>query len=122
MGFLGAVLSWLSGGALGRILDTVDRRIDVEANKDKIRGDVIREHMRTRAGWMRAGGFWTLLLFAIPTAFHFAAVVVYSVFWCADCAYPKDWTIAALPAPMSQWQGWVVLACIGGLSLFSLKR
>ena len=110
------------GGLVDRVLDTVDKRIDLQADKNKIKGEILREHLRTRSDWMRAGGFWTLLLFAIPVSFHFGAVCVYSVFWCADCAYPQDWTIAALPGVMATWEWYIILASIGGLSLFSWRR
>lgn len=110
-----------TGGFLDRVLDTVDNRISAESDREKIKGDIIREHMRTRADWMRAGGFWTLAAFAGLVIFHMGAVVLYSVFWCADCAFPKPWSIAALPGPMAQWEGWIVLASIGGLSLMGRK-
>lgn len=123
---IGAILSWLTGngfrGALDRALDTIDNKIEAETDREKIKADIIRQHMTTRGEWLRAGGFWTLAAFAVPALFHFGAVTVYSVFWCADCAYPKAWTIAALPAPMSEWQGWIVLASIGGLSLLGVRR
>lgn len=120
------LFSWLTGGGatalLDRALDTVDKRIEAETDRDKIKGDIIREHMRTRSDWMRSGGFWTLLLFAVPTAAHYLAVIVYSMLWCAGCAYPKSWTIAALPGAMAEWEGWIVLASIGGLALIGARK
>jgi len=37
----------------------------------------------------------------------------YSVLWCADCAYPQPWTIAALPPPLDAWAGAIVLSIFG---------
>jgi len=116
------ILKWLTGGVLDRILSTVDAKIKSETNREKIKGDIIMEHMRTRIGWMQAGGFWTLMLFAVPTAFHYGFVTVYSSFWCKLCMYPVGWSVAALPEPMASWEGYIVLASIGGLSLLGLRR
>lgn len=115
-------LRWLTGGVLDRAMQSVDKYVDAQTDRESIKAEIIKEHMRTRADWMRAGGFWTLLAFAAPVVFHFSAVVLYSVFWCAGCAFPQPWSIAALPGPMAQWEGWIVLASIGGLSLLGIKR
>ena len=61
-------------------------------------------------------------MLALPVVFHFAAVVVYSVFWCAGCAYLVGWTIADLPGPMAEWEGWFIIACVGGAGAFAWKR
>ena len=102
MGFLTWIGNFLTGGILQRSLDSVDKWVDSQTDREKIKGDIIIEHYRTRADWMRSGGFWLMLIFAVPLAFWFGAVCVYSVFWCAGCAYPQTWTIAALPAPIDQ--------------------
>jgi hypothetical protein len=119
---LALLLRWLGGGALDRILDTVDRRVQAEQDRDRIKGEVIKAHLASRAGWMAAGGFWLLLMWSVVALSHYAAVTVYSILWCARCAYPQPWTIAALPPPMSEWQGWIVMASIGGLGLLRLGR
>jgi hypothetical protein len=119
---LAAILRFLSGGVLDRVLDTVDRRIEVEENRDKIKADILRTHLATRADFMRAGGFWLMLIFAVPLALWWGAVIVYSILWCAGCAYPQDWTIAALPAPLDEWAGAIVVAIFGVVGLDRFKR
>lgn len=121
IGILKAIAGFFGGGLLDRALATVDKHIDAQTDRERIKGDIIIAHMNTRAGWLRAGGIWTLLIFACLAAFHFGAVVVYSVFWCADCAFPQPWTIAALPGQMAEWEGWIILASIGGLSLLARR-
>ena len=118
---LRGILSALGGGILDRVLDTVDRKIAVETDREKIKGDIVRAHYRNRADWMRSGGFVLSLLFAVPLAFWFGAVMVYSVFWCLDCAYPKDWTIAALPAPLDQWAGGIIISIFGVIGVSRLR-
>lgn len=117
-----ALINLLTGGVLDRVLDTVDRKVQSSTDREKIKGDIIKEHMRTRAGWMKSGGFITLMVLLVPTAYHYAAVSIYSVHWCKDCHAAKDWTIAALPEPLDQYQGWIILAAIGGLSLLTGLR
>ncbi|AGG91188.1 MULTISPECIES: hypothetical protein [unclassified Sulfitobacter] len=115
-------LKWLTGGVLDRAMQTVDKYVDAQTDREAIKADIIKTHMQTRADWLRAGGFWTLLLFAVPTALHYMAVVLYSLLWCARCAFPVGWTIAALPGAMADWQGYIILASIGGLSLLGMRR
>ena len=116
------ILGWLTGGILNRALDTVDRKIAADTDREKLKGDIIIEHYRQRADWMRAGGFWLMVMFAVPFALWVAAVVIYSVFWCARCAYPQEWVIAALPAPLDEWGWLIVVSIFGVIGLERLKR
>lgn len=116
------LLSWLGGGILDRALDTVDRKIAAETDREAVKAQIIMEHYRQRASWMRAGGFWLMVMFAGPLALWWAAVLVYSVLWCQGCAYPQTWTIAALPAPLNEWAGMIVLSIFGVIGVHGLKK
>ena len=107
------LVKWLTGGALDRVLDTVDRKVAAETDREAIKARIIQEHYRHRGEWMRAGGFWLMLVFSAPVVFWFGAVCIYSVLWCADCAYPQSWTIAALPAPLDEWAALIVSSIFG---------
>lgn len=111
---IATILKWLTGGVLDRALSTVDKAIDAKTDREAIKGEIIKEYYRQRADWMRAGGFWLMLLFALPLAFWFSAVTIYSVLWCQRCAWPQDWTIAALPPPLDEW-GWLIVVSIFGV-------
>ena len=120
---LKTLIGWITGGALDRVLDTVDRRVAADADKERIKADIIAAHYASRAGFMQAGGFWLMLAFAAPLALWFASVCVYSVLWCQGCAYPQDWTIAALPAPLDEWAAQIVIAIFGvaGVTRFARR-
>jgi hypothetical protein len=117
-----AILSWLSGGALDRVLRTVDAKIQSDVDREKLKADIVLEFYRTRSDYMRAGGLWLMVAFAAPLALWWAAVLVYSVLWCARCAYPQEWSIAALPPPLDQWAGMIVLSIFGVIGVDRLKR
>ncbi|ARU02959.1 hypothetical protein [Yoonia vestfoldensis] len=116
------LLTWLTGGALDRVMATVEANIAAKTDKEAIKAEIIKTHYATRPDFMRAGGFWLMLIFALPLAFWWSAVLIYSVFWCARCAYPVSWSIAALPAPLDEWAGVIILAIFGVLGVDRLRR
>ena len=119
---IGAVIRWLTGGFLDRVLTTVDRTVAAQTDRDALKRDLIVEHYRTRADFMRTGGFWLMLGFAVPLMLWWAAVLVYSVLWCAGCAFPQDWTVAALPSPLDEWAGLIVMAIFGVIGVDRIRR
>lgn len=122
IGIFRALFGWLGSGPLDRILSTVDRKIEAETDREALKAEIIKTHYATRADWMRAGGFWLMLIFALPLAVWFGAVCVYSILWCAGCAYPQDWTIAALPPPLDTWAGGIVISIFGVVGVSRLRR
>ena len=116
------ILKWLTGGVLDRAMSTIDRKIAADTDREKLKADIILEHYRSRADWMRAGGFWLMLIFAAPLAVWWGAVLLYSLLWCARCAYPQAWSIAALPAPLDEWAGLIVMAIFGVIGIDRLSR
>lgn len=119
---LGRILGWLTGGVLDRILSTVDKRIEAETDREALKAEIIKEHYRSRADWMRAGGFWLMLIFAVPLAVWWAAVIVYSMLWCSQCIYPQPWIVAALPPPLDEWAGAIVIAIFGVIGVSRFKK
>lgn len=116
------LINLVGGGLLDRVLDSVDRSMDAQTDKERLKADIIRTHYETRPGFMKAGGFVLMLLFAVPLAMWFSAVLIYSVFWCQGCAYPQPWSIAALPPPLNDWAGGIVLAIFGVIGVQGVKR
>ena len=116
------ILNWLTKGAMDRALGTVDKYIDSQTDRERIKADMVQSYYTNRASWMQSGGFWLMLLFAVPVAVWFGAVTLYNLLWCARCVYPQTWTIAAYPPPLDEWAGWIVIACIGGAGAFAFKK
>lgn len=119
IGFLARIIT---RDTLGRVFDLIDKRTDSETERQALRAEVLREHLRTRGDYMRAGGFVLMLLFAVPLAAWFGAVVVYSILWCAGCAYPQAWSIAALPQPLDEWAGAIIVSIFGVVGISRLRR
>lgn len=104
----GALFGWLAGGPLDRILDTVDHKVDNQTERERIKSKVVSDYMAGQVAILTGRGWWFPLFFIAPLGFWFAAVCVYSVLWCADCAFPQSWTVAALPPPLDEWAGVIV--------------
>lgn len=122
---IGAVLGFFgklfAGNFVDKVFSTIDAKIKSETDREALKRDIIVEHYRNRADWMRAGGFWLMLAFAVPLALWWSAVLVYSVLWCAGCAFPQDWTIAALPSPLNEWAWLIVASIFGVIGISKLK-
>lgn len=115
MGFFG-------GGALDRILSTVDRKIIAETDREKLKADLVRSYYETRPGFMAQGGVWLMAALASPFVFWLWAVVLASVFWCRDCAFPQPWTIAALPPPLDDHLAIIIASIFGAGSVLGAAQ
>lgn len=80
-----------------------------EVELAKIEADVNKNKDTLRASLLANGGWWFQLFFVWPLAVWFMSVVLYSIFWCKACMFPQPWSIAALPSPLDQWAGWIVM-------------
>lgn len=117
-----AILNLLGGGLLDRILDTVDRKVDADTDREKLKADIIRESYRTRSDFMKTGGFWLMAIFAVPLAIWHGMVIYDSAFGCVDCVFPNEWTVAALPAPLSEWAGLMIVSIFGVIGVTRLRK
>ncbi len=109
-------------GPIGRAFDLAEKNIEAKTDREALKAEIIKSHYETRASYMKAGGFWLMLGFAAPLAFWFSAVVVYSVLFCAGCMYPQEWTIAALPAPLDEWAGIMIISIFGVVGVSKLRK
>lgn len=102
------ILKWLTGGTLDRILSTVDHTIDNTTEREKVKTEAVQAYVAAQVSIANSRQWWFPLLFLIPAGIWFAAVCIYSVLFCRGCAFPQDWSIAALPPPLDEWMGWIV--------------
>lgn len=101
-------LGWLTGGTLDRILSSVDNKIDNETTREAVKADLVADYMRAQVAILTGRGWWFPLFFIAPLGMWFASVCIYSMLFCARCAFPQSWSIAALPAPLDEWSGIII--------------
>lgn len=95
------LFSWLAQGPLDRILTSVDKSVDNETDRQKIRAKVIMSDIQTHAtlrqASMRQPMFWRVwALFAVPLGLWWVAVITVTVF---DFGY----VVHDLPPSIRPW-------------------
>jgi hypothetical protein len=108
MGFFGTILNWLLQGPLDRIFKTIDNAVDNETKREDIKTRAVESYMTAQVAILTGRGWWFPLLFLVPAGLWFGGVCIYSLLFCAKCAFPQSWTVAALPPPLDQWMGAIV--------------
>ncbi|MEM7303348.1 MAG: hypothetical protein AAF468_19890 [Pseudomonadota bacterium] len=103
-----AALRLFGGRSVDRILRTIDRNISDKTERERIKAGAVNNYINAQAKVLTGPGWWFPLFFIVPLGIWFTSVCIYSVLWCKGCAFPQDWTIAALPAPLDEWSGWIV--------------
>lgn len=98
-----AFLRVFTGGTLDSILDTINKRMDSETEREKVKADVTKKWIEAQAGLLVGRTWWFQLFFVIPLGVWWTAVILDSIFrWEHD--------IAALPYPLDEWAGWIISA------------
>lgn len=100
----------LGGGLIDRVLDVVDRKVDSETERQKVKATVVNTWLQNRVSLP----WWLDGLFIFPLACWWAANSFYNIFWCQDCIFAQSWTIAGYPEPLNAWAGWIILSRFGG--------
>ena len=114
-GLVGLALKLVSGGVLDRVLGLLKAQQDSAVERDRITAQVAIEHIKAELGRRQAqrdvliaeqGRAVTAMMrpaFAYPLAVYYAAVI-------ADSLFHFTWNVAALPAPIGDWSGWIISA------------
>lgn len=108
------IFGWLTGGTLDRILTSIDKKVDNETERQRIKTEAVSEYVRAHVAIANSRQWFFPLFFLVPAGLHFASVTIYSIIFCRLCAYPQDWSIAALPAPFNEWEGVIVTSLFIG--------
>lgn len=104
LSFLPAVLSWLTGGSLQKILNTIDKTIDNSQTRDQVQAEVTKTWVNAQAQLMVGRTWWFQLFFVIPLGFWWSAIIL-------DTVFQIEWLVVGkLPAPLDSWAGWIVSA------------
>lgn len=122
---IGILGRWLLGGGVSAIGDQLRRayqaKLDAQNDSERIAADIeikrleaeLAAHSEAVSIRKATVGQWEMRLIVFmagfPPAAHFAAV-------CLDSALPglfPGWTVHALPPPMDQWQGSIILSLFG---------
>jgi hypothetical protein len=104
-----------SSGLLDRVMNAMRARAESEVERERIDATVAIEEIKAELGRRQAqrdvliaeqGRAITSLMrpaFAYPLAVYYAAVI-------ADSLLQFTWNVAALPAPIGEWSGWIISA------------
>jgi hypothetical protein len=112
---VGLLLKLASSGLLDRTLEALKAESASATARDQIDASVAVEHIKAELGRRQAqrdvllaeqGRAVTSLMrpaFAYPLAIYYAAVIL-------DSLAHFRWNVAALPAPIGDWSGWIISA------------
>ena len=112
---LGLVLRFASSGLLDKVLGALQARADSQVERERIDASVAIAHVQAELARRQAQrdvliaeqGHWVTRFmrpaFAYPLAVYYAAVI-------ADSLFHFTWNVAALPAPIGDWSGWIISA------------
>lgn len=112
---LAFILRFVGGGVLDRVLTSLKAHADNAVERERIDASVAIEHVKAELARRQAqrdvlvaeqGRLITSLMrpaFAYPLAIYYAAVI-------ADSLFQFQWNVAALPAPIGEWSGWIISA------------
>lgn len=115
-----AILSWLTGGVLDRLLSSVDHAIDNDTERQAIRAQVVSEFVRTSAETRQTAMqsrvfWWTWALFSVPLGVWWAAI-------CLDSTFLFSWDVSDLPASVKPYANQIFAAVFGsGAGVASLQ-
>lgn len=102
------------GGIVDKAIGHIERRAELGNDRDRLKAEttvaLAREAVKEaqimadfNEAKLRIPWFWMLVAASLaPMLLWQGAVAVYSVFWCADCMFPRAWTIAALPSQLAE--------------------
>lgn len=99
----GAFLRTFTGGSLDSILGSIEKGMDSETEKEKVKAEVTKTWINAQASLLVGRTWWFQLFFVLPLGFWFTAVI-------GDSVFPGDWNIASLPKPLDDWATYIISA------------
>ncbi|GGF56838.1 hypothetical protein GCM10007301_15670 [Azorhizobium oxalatiphilum] len=122
IGLLTTILSWLSGGLVDRVLDTLNKRVDAQTEQEKLRTQITVEAIKAEVASRQSdrdvlvaeqGRWYTAMvrpLLAAPVIIFLWKVIVW------DKVLGLG-TTDALNGTVADWAGAIVTTYVGGRSV-----
>lgn len=105
--FGGFLASVFTGGSLGKILETINSKMDNDVKREEIKAEVVKKWVEAQANLLVGRTWWFQLFFVIPLGLWWTSVILDSIM------VSFSWwghTTAALPSPLDTWAGWIISA------------
>lgn len=114
---IAALMRFLGGRTVDRLADAFTARQNAATESERIAAEVEIERIRSLQG---RGVLFELLVFlaGLPLVLHMGCVALVS----AVPGWFPGWTVHALPSPMNEWQGQVILSLFGLSALSRVLR
>lgn len=109
MSIIREIISFFTGDVIGRVFDVIDRKIGAESDRERLKADVVKTWLQNRVSMP----WYVDFCFIGPLAIWWGAICLYSLLWHQSGPFPQAWDIAALPAPLDEWAGWIILSRFG---------
>lgn len=102
----GWALTFLTGGSLTKILDTINNKMDDDVKREELKAEVTKTWITAQSNLLVGRTWWFQLFFVMPLGMWWTSVILDSIFM---TKYYNHVTYA-LPAPLDTWAGWIVSA------------
>lgn len=99
--------SFLVGGSLDKILDTIEHKMDDETKKEEIKAEVTKKWIDAQAALLVGRTWWFQLFFVLPAGLYWSALLYVS----SAPPFLPTWTVHRLPG----WAEEIYLAIISAL-------
>ena len=111
------IARFLGSGLFDRLADAMAARQNAQTEQERIAAEIEIARIRSVQG---RGRLFDLLVFlaGLPLVLHLGCVALVS----AVPGWFPGWTVHALPAPMDDWQGQIILSLFGLAGLARVLR
>lgn len=101
------VASFLVGGSLDKILDTIENKMDNETKKEEIKAEVTKTWINAQTQLLVGRTWWFQLFFVLPAGLYWSTLLYVS----SAPDFMPTWTVERLPG----WAEEIYLAIVSAL-------
>lgn len=102
----GWAISFITGGSLDKILDTINSKMSEDTKREELKAEVTETWIKAQASLLVGRTWWFQLFFVLPLGAWWTSCILDSIFlkaWFGHVTY-------ALPAPLDDWAAWMISA------------